>query len=300
MTESALELARLVGREALAALHRLPHVEASWTLFLLPVVAICLLERALPAKRGQRLLTVATAQDVVWFGVETAMRATLYFYVAGWLVWAHARLGGGVTLEATQAWPVPVRALLGVMVYDLALYAHHVLHHRVAALWPFHAVHHSQVRLSLFTAARFHVVEKLLARAMIFPPLVCLGLTQTETFLTAWLVAWHTRFYHGNIRTGLGPLWYLIVTPQSHRIHHSVEARHRERNFATHFPVWDMLFGTQHWRRDEYPDTGIEDRIFPLERSGWSLLTAPIAQTLYPFRRLRAGSLMASPPSSSR
>ena len=287
MTATALEIVRALGQEARAAAERIPHVEVTWTLFFLPVVAIFLLERLVPAKRDQGLLSVGTAQDVVWFGVETVMRATLYFYVAGALVWVYARLGGGFTLETTRAWPVPVRALLGVLVYDLALYAHHVLHHRVPGLWPFHAVHHSQVRLSLFTAARFHVLEKVLARAMIFPPLVFLGLSQTETFLTAWLVAWHTRFYHGNIRTGLGPLSYLVVTPQSHRIHHSVHPWHRERNFATHFPVLDMLFGTQHWARHEYPDTGIVDPAFPLERSGWALLTAPIAQTLYPFRRFR-------------
>ena len=295
----ARPLVHALGGEALAALQRLPHVEVSWTLFLLPVAAIFILERVAPVQRGRRLFSAATGQDAVWFLVETVMRATLYFYVAGLLVWAHRRLGG-VTIEATRAWPVPVRALLGVMIYDLALYAHHVLHHRARGLWPFHAVHHSQTRLSLFTAARFHVVEKVLARAMIFPPLVLLGLTQTETFLTAWLVAWHTRFYHADIRTGLGPLWYLIVTPQSHRIHHSVEARHRERNFATHFPLWDMLFGTQHWDRDEYPPTGIEDPDFPLERPGWSPGSALVAQTLYPFRRLRAGSPAASPLSSSR
>jgi sterol desaturase/sphingolipid hydroxylase (fatty acid hydroxylase superfamily) len=282
-----------LGGEALAALHRIPHVEVSWTLFLFPVVAIFVLEGLTPAQRGRPLLSAATGQDAVWFLVETVMRATLYFYVAGALVWAHRRLGG-FTIEATRAWPVALRALLGVMVYDLALYGHHTLFHG-RRLWAFHAVHHSQTRLSMFTAARFHVVEKVLARAMIFPPLVVLGLTQTETFLTAWLVAWHTRFYHANIRTSLGPLWYLIVTPQSHRIHHSVERHHRERNFATHFPLWDMLFGTQHWNRAEYPATGIEDPAFPLEGPGWSPAAALVAQTLYPFRRLRAGASAASP-----
>ena len=292
------QILRALSDEVLAALDRIPHVEVSWALFIVPVAAIFVLERLAPAQRNRPLLSAATGQDVFWFLVETALRATLYFYAAGVLVWAHRRLGG-FTVEAARAWPIPLRALLGVMVYDLALYAHHRLfHHR--GLWDFHAVHHSQPRLSLFTAARFHVVEKVVARAMIFPPLVVLGLSQTETFLTAWLVAWHTRFYHANIRTGLGPLWYLVVTPQSHRIHHSVEAHHRERNFATHFPLWDMLFGTHHWRRDEYPATGIEDPAFPLERSGWSVLGTAVAQTLYPFRPRRAGSPAASPPSSFR
>ena len=296
----ASALAGAVGREALAVIDRLPHVEVSWTLFVLPVAAIALLERAIPVERGQRFLSLPTAQDAVWLAVEMLMRATLYFYVAGLLVWAHGWLAGGVTIWATRSWPVPIRALLGVMVYDLALYVHHRWHHQSSALWPLHTVHHSQERLSLFTAARFHVGEKVLARVMIFPPLVLLGLTQTETFLTAMLVAWHPRFYHANLRTSLGPLWYVIVTPQSHRIHHSLDPQHRQRNFATHFPLWDMLFGTQHWQRDEYPATGIEDPAFPRERSGWSILTAPIAQTLYPFRRLRAGSPAERPPVSSR
>jgi sterol desaturase/sphingolipid hydroxylase (fatty acid hydroxylase superfamily) len=287
---SPTDLLAALGQEAHAAALRVQHVEASWALFLVPVVAIVLLERFLPARRGERVLSVATAQDVVWFAIEMVLRATAYYYLAGALLWAHQALAGGVTVSATRSWPVPLRALLGVLVYDLILYGHHRLHHRLRALWPFHAVHHSQVQLSLFTTARFHVLEKVLARAMIFPPLVFLGLSQTETFLTAWLVAWHTRFYHANIRTGLGPLWYVIVTPQSHRIHHSVDPRHRERNLATHFPVWDMLFGTQHWRRDEYPPTGIEDRAFPMERTGWSVFWTPVAQTLYPFRPRRAGS----------
>jgi sterol desaturase/sphingolipid hydroxylase (fatty acid hydroxylase superfamily) len=297
---SAAGLADAVSREALAVARRLQHVEASWTLFLIPVVVIVLLERVRPARRGERLWSVATAQDMVWLAIEMTMRVTAYFYLTNVLLWLHRELAGGVTVAATRTWPVPLRALLGVLVYDLVLYAHHRLHHRLHALWPFHAVHHSQAQLSLFTTARFHVLEKVLARVMIFPPLVFLGLTQTETLLTAWLVAWHTRFYHANIRTGLGPLWYLIVTPQSHRIHHSVHPWHRERNLATHFPVWDMLFGTQHWRRDEYPPTGIGDRAFPMERSGWSILRTPVAQTLYPFRQLRGGSLAASPLSSSR
>jgi sterol desaturase/sphingolipid hydroxylase (fatty acid hydroxylase superfamily) len=288
VNEAVGSLLVAIAHEVLAALRRLQHVEVSWTLFLAPVVLIFLLERAIPAHRARRLLSLETAQDAIWFSVETLMRATLYFYVAGALVSAHERWFGGFSLDATQGWPVPLRALLGVMVYDLVLYVHHVAHHRLSWLWPFHAVHHSQVHLNLFTAARFHVVEKLLARAMIFLPLVCLELTQTETFLTAWLVAWHARFSHGNIRTGLGPLWYVIVTPQSHRVHHSIEARHRDRNFTTHFPIWDMVFGTQYWGRNEYPETGIEDPRFPLERPGWWLLATPIAQTLYPFRQLLA------------
>jgi sterol desaturase/sphingolipid hydroxylase (fatty acid hydroxylase superfamily) len=101
---------------------------------------------------------------------------------------------------------------------------------------------------------------------------------------------WYTRFYHGNIRTNLGPLRYVLVTPQSHRIHHSIEPRHLDTNFGALFSIWDRLFGTQYRGHDEYPETGIADAAFPHEAKGdlRSLLVTPLAQMAYPLRRRRA------------
>jgi sterol desaturase/sphingolipid hydroxylase (fatty acid hydroxylase superfamily) len=105
----------------------------------------------------------------------------------------------------------------------------------------------------------------------------------------ALVARWYTRFYHGNIRTNLGPLRYVLVTPQSHRIHHSIEPRHRDTNFGALFSIWDQMFGTQYRRYDEYPETGIEDDAFPHEASGdlRSLLVTPFVQMAYPLRKLR-------------
>jgi hypothetical protein len=100
----------------------------------------------------------------------------------------------------------------------------------------------------------------------------------------AW---WHTALNHGNIRTNLGPLRYLIVTPQSHHIHHSLEPRHRDRNFGSILCLWDHLAGTQYHGYDEYPETGIADGAFPHERAVGlrSLLLGPLIQMVYPFRQ---------------
>ena len=223
-----------------------------------------------PRPPGPAVPVPATAQDAIWLGVEMLMRATLYFYVAGLLVWAHERLAGGVTIWATRSWPAPIRALLGVMVYDLALYVHHRWHHQSSVLWPFHAVHHSQERLSLFTSARFHVGEKVLARVMIFPagparphPDRDLPHRDAGGLASALLPRQHPHLAGpALVRDRHAP-----VTPNPS----FDESPSSPAELATHFPLWDMLFGTQHWRRDEYPATGIEDPHSPAsDRAGHS------------------------------
>jgi hypothetical protein len=90
------------------------------------------------------------------------------------------------------------------------------------------------------------------------------------------------------VKANLGPLRYLLVTPQSHRVHHSIEARHADRNFGVILSVWDRLFGTQWQGADEYPECGSAEPGVPLERSAADIvrLSAAWAQCAYPFRRL--------------
>jgi len=96
---------------------------------------------------------------------------------------------------------------------------------------------------------------------------------------------WHSRFYHANIKTNMGFLRYIFVTPQSHRIHHSIQRHHRDKNFAVIFSFWDRLFGTQVKSYEEYPETGIQETEFPFEKknsvSSW--IITPLKQLLYPF-----------------
>ncbi|NNE09772.1 MAG: sterol desaturase family protein, partial [Gemmatimonadetes bacterium] len=85
-----------------------------------------------------------------------------------------------------------------------------------------------------------------------------------------------------------GPLRYVFVTPQSHRIHHSTREEHLDKNFGVIFSFWDRLFRTQVEDADTYPKTGILDETFPHENTarGFALLTTPIVQHLYPFRAI--------------
>ena len=93
--------------------------------------------------------------------------------------------------------------------------------------------------------------------------------------------------------TNLGPLRYVFVTPQSHRIHHANNLEYRDRNFGSIFSIWDFAFSTQVRVYDEYPETGIDDTEFPLETSAnpVKLLIMPVVQMVYCFSR--AGQLVA-------
>ena len=105
------------------------------------------------------------------------------------------------------------------------------------------------------------------------------------------LTMWYARINHSNIRTNFGLLRYILVTPQSHRIHHSIEKKHQDKNFAVTFSIWDFIFGTQHLEFDEYPDTGVEDDRFPIERKNgvFAIIGTWFRQLIYPFVALIRG-----------
>jgi sterol desaturase/sphingolipid hydroxylase (fatty acid hydroxylase superfamily) len=193
-----------------------------------------------------------------------------------------------LTLPVVAALSAPVALAIGAAVLDLTRWCQHWLHHHVSWLWPFHAVHHAQRELNLFSDYRIHFMEFLVRRPVSVLPMLMLGLQAPE--ITAWLLllAWHARLYHANIRSHFGLLRYVIVTPQSHRVHHSRDPRHMNHNYGAMLSVWDYLFGTQYRQYDVYPETGIDDEKFPIEnaQSISSMLTSPLRQMSYPFQQV--------------
>jgi len=103
---------------------------------------------------------------------------------------------------------------------------------------------------------------------------------------------WHTRLIHANVRTNFGPLGHIFVSPQFHRIHHSIELRHRDLNFGVALTIWDRLFGTMYRGRDEYPETGVDgvDFVPPARLSPKAWTVSLIEQIIYPFRQLWRGT----------
>jgi sterol desaturase/sphingolipid hydroxylase (fatty acid hydroxylase superfamily) len=110
---------------------------------------------------------------------------------------------------------------------------------------------------------------------------------------TPWIYAGITAqcwdmFIHSNIRTNLGPLGWLVVSPQFHRVHHSIEPEHADRNFGERLIVWDLLFRTAVFDRKVYPQTGTIDTAEVLETGCGlrAMVTAWFKQTAHPFRQI--------------
>jgi len=257
-------------------------------IFIGAVVFVLLLERLYPAKPNQKIFSVSFFQDIIWAFIQGIGEATV---IVAWVAVLHGfynRHLDFLTVNFTGELPSWLNLVLVVVFIDFLRWLQHVIQHKVPWFWHFHVVHHSQRDLNLFSDYRYHVFEYLVRQTVYFIPLMMFGITHPSIVWLSLILVWHARLYHANIRSNFGPLRYLFVTPQSHRIHHSIEGPHKDRNFGAFFSIWDWIFGTQYPGHLEYPDTGVQDETFPHEKSikGISLILTPLAQMIYPFRAI--------------
>ncbi len=136
---------------------------------------------------------------------------------------------------------------LAVIAMDLAIWVQHVLVHAVPALWRLHRVHHADLDYDLTTGARFHPLEIVLSMLIKFAVILVLGPPVVAVILFEVILNGMAMFNHGNV--GLparvdGWLRWVFVTPDMHRVHHSVEADETNSNFGFNLTWWDRLFGT--------------------------------------------------------
>ena len=137
--------------------------------------------------------------------------------------------------------------LLGVILLDLAIYLQHVLVHAVPALWRLHRMHHADLEFDVTTGARFHPVEILLSMVLKLMVITALGAPAVAVLIFEVLLNATAMFNHSNVRLPEGldrVLRLIVVTPDMHRIHHSVVPREANSNFGFNLPWWDRLFGT--------------------------------------------------------
>jgi sterol desaturase/sphingolipid hydroxylase (fatty acid hydroxylase superfamily) len=136
---------------------------------------------------------------------------------------------------------------LAVVALDLAIYLQHVLFHAVPVLWRLHRVHHADLEIDVTTGARFHPFEILLSLAIKLAVVAVLGAPATAVLVFEILLNATSMFNHSNARL---PPWLdravrrVVVTPDMHRVHHSIVARETNSNFGFNLPWWDRLFGT--------------------------------------------------------
>ncbi len=144
-------------------------------------------------------------------------------------------------------WPAWLVIVLAVIALDLVLYLQHVLFHAVPAFWRLHMVHHADLDFDVTTGIRFHTLEILLSMGLKMAAVMVLGAPVLAVLSFEILLNATSLFNHGNLRLPLGldrVLRLVLVTPDMHRVHHSVMVRETNSNFGFNLPWWDYLFGT--------------------------------------------------------
>ena len=162
---------------------------------------------------------------------------------------------GIAAFSAANGWgllnhfPVPfwLAVPLAVVAMDLVIWLQHVMVHAVPALWRLHRVHHADLDYDLTTGSRFHPIEIVLSMLIKFATITVLGAPVVAVVIFEVVLNAAAMFNHGNIRLPVGldrVLRQFIVTPDMHRVHHSVEEDETHSNFGFNLPWWDHLFGT--------------------------------------------------------
>lgn len=155
---------------------------------------------------------------------------------------------------------------IGLVFFQLCIadffyyWIHCLLLHR--SLWAgVHEFHHADENMNVTTAKRVHWLENPLQTVFGTVPTIILFKPALITVAAAILIGDAIPFFaHLNARIDIGPLKRLFVNPQTHRVHHSKLSQHIDKNFASHFAFWDVLFGTYYDpKKDEWPDTGLAD-----------------------------------------
>jgi sterol desaturase/sphingolipid hydroxylase (fatty acid hydroxylase superfamily) len=261
----------------------------SYALWLIALsAAFVALERLWPRRPDQGLLRAGLATDAVYVVFNGhflgVLLAALTTPVRGRFEAAATHLGAAPALHLSIAAPLNAGAQFAIALVgiDLLKWGIHNLLHRVPWLWEMHKVHHSIERMDWLGSMRFHFGEAIFYDALLYVPLAMLGFRGDVLFALAVVGTAIGHFNHANLRWRIGPLRYVINSPEMHIWHHARDGE-TLRNFGVNLAVWDWLFGTA-WLPDHPPARLGFDGIEAFPRD-------PIGQTLWPLRRWASDAL---------
>lgn len=186
------------------------------------------------------------------------------------------RMGWG--LFNALDWPLWLEVVLAILILDLAIWAQHLVTHKVPILWRFHRVHHADRDFDVTTALRFHPVEILASMMLKIGLVYLLGPAALAVLLFEIILNGTAMFNHSNLRL---PLWLdrvvrlVLVTPDMHRVHHSIHRHEHDSNYGFALSVWDRMFRTYR----PMPEAGHDKMTVGLEwqderpsRLAWALM----------------------------
>ncbi|GAA0487444.1 sterol desaturase family protein [Parasphingorhabdus litoris] len=222
---------------------------------------MAILEIAIP--RRKRVL----AKGIRWFTnislviVDTlALRLIMPILAVGMADYAAGRGWGMLALVDLPLW---IEIIIAFLLLDMLIYAQHIAFHKIPFLWRFHKVHHADRDLDVTSGARFHPVEAVISMAYKLLCITLIGPAAFAVFLFEVVLNAASMFNHANVRLPLGldrAVRLFIVTPDMHRVHHSVIERETNSNYSFFLTLWDRMFGTY----IAQPEKGHDDMIIGL------------------------------------
>jgi sterol desaturase/sphingolipid hydroxylase (fatty acid hydroxylase superfamily) len=255
------------------------HIGLDWMLLdlLLMTIIFIPLELFFPKNKEQTKFHEEWRTDLMYFaishlfiqffGIVTQKPAVLFF---GWI-------GMDKVHVWVQSLPFIPALLLAFFSTDLFQYWAHRFFHTRVYLWRFHSIHHSTQNMDWLAGSRTHFIDIFFTRAMTFIPLYVLGFSTTVFNVYIIFIAIHAVLIHANTRINFGFLKYIVTTPQYHHWHHCEDPKYYGHNFASIFPLIDILFGTYYLPGKEWPaGTGVHEAQYP---KGF------LKQSVYPFTK---------------
>lgn len=213
----------------------------------------------------------------LYWGAEVLMGGALTVAVFG--VMQQLPGQGVMPLQVTAdspAWVTVLFILIWLSVADFFYYWMHRWQHSAAWFWALHEVHHSDPHMNVTTTWRHHWLDKQMQVVLVSAPVAYLCRPSVEIVILGVLANMvSANFIHLNSRISFGRWNWVLANPHHHRIHHSAEPQHIDKNFAAFLPLWDVLFGTYYApAKAERPRTGLASG--PNPTSAWDLASWPL------------------------
>lgn len=213
--------------------------------FLSVLVAMMLWELAAPRRRLEIPRVIRWTNNLALVVLDTAILRLAFPVLAVGLATAAEAQGWGLFNRLDL--PAWVAILASILILDLAIYLQHVLFHAVPGLWRLHRMHHADLDFDATTGLRFHPVEILLSMLIKLAVVGAIGAPAVAVLAFEVILNATALFNHGNVALPTGAdrmLRWVLVTPDMHRVHHSIDPRETNSNYGFSVPWWDRLFGT--------------------------------------------------------
>ena len=264
--------------------------------FLAMLAAMALWELAAPRRRVEIPRLLRWSNNLALVIIDTALvRLAFPLLAVGAAVLAEERGWGLLNAFPLPGWLALAAAFVAL---DLAIYLQHVLFHAVPALWRLHRMHHADLEFDASTGLRFHPLEILISMALKIAIVTALGAPPAAVLVFELVLNATSIFTHGNVslpRAADRLLRLILVTPDMHRIHHSVLPAETNSNFGFNLSWWDRLLGTY---RDQ-PRDGHDHMTIGLERFRTRRDLWLDRMLLQPFRGPASGNLPGDPSGPS-